>query len=211
MSVTNCVLTYMFEHEMNNVGMLIENILVNNDSELLSCFISRHSVLLERINSKLEKLNNPTHIHDLTVIKEKLVKLKHTLPFINTVIENTPTLQNGMLPYYLEDYITETAKNVEDMTLRGIYKWYHEMLDHLGWVILHPYKLKHCMECLSKLIKGIESYTTLQGLLSDQKDDLLICWRNTKRLYAFLYTFTSTLQKGVLGKRSPTRRGRYIK
>ena len=209
MSVTNCALTHMFEHEMNNVGMLIETILVNNDSELMSCFVSRHTVLLEQINSKLEQLKNPTHIHDLTVIKEKLVKLQDTLPFIDTAIKNTPTLQNGMLPYYLEDHITETAKHVEDMTLKSIYNWYHDILDHLVWVILHPYKLKHCMECLSRLIKGIELYTTLQGILSDQKDDLLICWRNTKRLYAFLFTFSSTIQQGVLGKRSPTRRRKY--
>jgi len=75
----------------------------------------------------------------------------------------------------------QTRKKVK-ATYHGLHKWYEEMFEHLGWMILakskgYDDKIEVYKNSLKRLKEGIENkISTTKD--SDKKDDLKIMWDN---------------------------------
>jgi hypothetical protein len=106
----------------------------------------------------------------------------------------------------LEADIIVRAGPIEKLTLHEITCCKTHLLETMSWTLL---KKKDKLDCLARLIKGIEEKTKVRQD-KDCFDDLVIMWKSMKRIYGFLYMYLQkdkkpVNQSGKRGKRNSKR------
>lgn len=209
--LTQCEITYHVEKEMKHVGYLIQTLLDRPDSiHSLDHFVEDHKTLLGRIEAKKQTVKEMIHIEDLELHEKRLLQLQNkVLPQIKLILSKQSDFslnESGLLSEKLEADIAVRASPIEKLTLCDITYLKTNLLENMSWTLIMR---EDKLDCLAKLIKGIEEKTKVRQD-KDGFDDLVIMWKSMKRIYGFLHMYlekgkTPANQSGKHGKRNSTR------